>query len=120
MNPSVEIANAISSTAATRFRRRARGTPASTAPNAISPPVHGSLGAWFAAELDAVIVKLAALLPLADSVAVPLDGLTVISGELVVAVHVVLSANVVDASVTVTDCDPPLLSGRVMGDGVIV
>jgi hypothetical protein len=49
-----------------------------------------------------VIVRLAVLLLLADSVAVPLDGLTVISGELVVAVHVVLSANVVDASVTVT------------------
>ena len=114
------MANAVSSTANTRFRRRVRGTPASTAPKAISPPVHGSLGAWFAAELDAVIVKLTVLLPLADSVAVPLDGLTVISGELVVAVHVVLSAKVVDASVTVTDCEPPLLSGTVVVDGVIV
>jgi hypothetical protein len=54
-----------------------------------------------------VIVKLAVLLPLAVSVAVPLDGLTVISGELVVAVQDVVSANVVDASFTVTDCDPP-------------
>jgi len=119
-NQSVEIASAVSSTAITCLRRRARGTPASTAPKAMSPPVHGNLGAWFAAELDAVIVKLTALLPLADSVAVPLDGLTVISGELVVAVHIVLSANVVDASVTVTDCELPLLSGTVPVDGVIV
>jgi hypothetical protein len=86
----------------------------------MSPRVHGNLGAWFAAELDAVIVKLAVLLPLADSVAVPLDGLTVISGELVVAVHDVLSANVADANVSVSDCEPPLLSGTVVVDGVIV
>jgi SAM-dependent methyltransferase len=85
----VVIASAISITAITRLRRRASGTPPSTAPKAISPPVHGSLGAWFAAELDAVIVRLAVLLPLADSAAVPLDGLTVINGELAVAVHVI-------------------------------
>jgi hypothetical protein len=118
--PSVEIASAVSSTAIIRFRFRANGTPASTAPNAISPPVHGNLGVWFAAELDAVIVKLTGLLLLADSVDVPLDGLTVISGELVVAVHVMLSAKVVEASVTVTDCEPPLVSGTVVTDGVIV
>ena len=119
-NPSVVTASAISSTATSRLRRRARGTPASTTPNAISSPDHGSRGVWFAAELDAVIVKLIVLLPLADSVAVPLDGLTVITGELVVAVHVVVSANVVDANVTVSDCGPPSLSGTVVGDGVIV
>ena len=67
-----------------------------------------------------MIVKLTVLLPFAGRVAVPLDGLTVISGELVVAVHVVLSANVVDAKVTVTDCEPPLLSGTVVAEGVIV
>ena len=120
MNASVKIANVVSSTASTRFRRRANGTPASTAPKAISPPVHGSLGAWLAAELDAVIVKLAVLLPLADSIAVPLDGLTVISGELAVAVHEVVSANVVEASVTVSDCDPPLLNDSEVDAGAIV
>jgi hypothetical protein len=51
------MASAVSSTAITRFLRRARGTPASTAPKAMSPPVHGSLGAWFAAELDAMIAR---------------------------------------------------------------
>jgi hypothetical protein len=60
------------------------------------------------------------LLPLADSVAVPLDGLTVISGELVVVVQVVLSAKVVDASVTVTGCDPPLLNDSAVDAGVMV
>jgi hypothetical protein len=95
--------------------------PISTAPKAISPPVHGSLGAsWFAAELEAAIVKVTALLPLADNVASPLEGLTVIRGELVVAVHDVVSANVVDASVTVTDCDPPLFSETDEAEGVIV
>jgi hypothetical protein len=86
----------------------------------MSPPVHGDVGAWFAAVLDAVIVKLAVLLPLADSVAVPLDGLTVISGELVVAVHDVVSAKVVDARVTVTDCEPPLLKDSEVDVGVMV
>lgn len=119
-NPSVVIPSDVSKTANTRLRRRASGTPASTAPKAIKPTVHGSLVAWFAAEPDAVIVRLAVLLPLADRVAVPLDGLTIIKGELVVAVHVVLSANVVDASVAVTDCEPPLLSETVVADGVIV
>jgi hypothetical protein len=120
MNASAEIVSAASSTAATRFRRRFRGTPTSIAPNAISPPVHGSLGAWFVAELEAVIVRLAVLLPLADSVAVPLDGLTVINGELVVAVHDVVSANVVEANVIVSDCEPPLVSETVVADGVMV
>jgi hypothetical protein len=67
-----------------------------------------------------VIARLTVLLPLADSVAVPLDGLTVISGELVVAVHDVVSAKVADANVSVNDCEPPLLSGTVVVDGVIV
>jgi hypothetical protein len=57
--------------------------------------------------LDAAIVNLTGLLLLAESVAVPLDGLTVMSGELVVAVHVVGPTNVVDANVTVSNCEPP-------------
>lgn len=67
-----------------------------------------------------MIVKGAVLLPLAVSVAVPLDGLTVISGELVVAVHDVVPANVVDASVKVTDCAPPWLKETDVEEGVIV
>lgn len=118
--PSVVIARAVSSTVISRLRRRASGTPVSTAPKTINPPIHGSLGAWFAAELDAVIVRVTVLLPLADSVAVPLDGLTVIRGELVVAVHEVVSANVVEASATVSDCESPLLNGTDVPDGVIV
>jgi hypothetical protein len=42
------------------------------------------------------------------------------SGELAVAVHAMLSVKVVDASATVTDCEPPLLSGTDVADGVIV
>ena len=120
VNASAEIASTESRSVTIFFRRPATGIPARTAPNANNPPVHGSLGAWLAAELDAVIVKLLVLLPLAESVAVPLDGLTVISDELVVAVQATLPANVVDASTTVTACDPPLLSGTVVSDDVTV
>jgi hypothetical protein len=67
-----------------------------------------------------VIVKGTVLLPLAASVAVPLDGLTVISDELVVAVQDTVSTNVVDASVTVTGCDPPWLKETDVVEGVIV
>jgi hypothetical protein len=120
VTPSVEIASAVSRTAAARFLRLARGTDASTAPNAINPPVHGKAGAWFAAEPDAVICSVTEPLPLAGSVTVPLAGLTMINGELVVAVHRTVSANVVDASVTATACELPGLSETEAGDGVIV
>jgi len=119
-NPRVVIASAIINTPARCLRRRAIGSPANTAPKAIIPPVHGSFGAWFAAELDAVIVKLTVLLPLADNVAVPLDGLTVMSDELGVTVQVVVSAYVVDDSVMLTACEPPLLSDTEVADGVMV
>jgi hypothetical protein len=120
IKPARETPAAIIRTAATRFRRRNSGTPASTAPKAITPPLHGNAGAWFAAELDAVIVSGTAKLPLAASVVVPLAGLTVISGELVVAVQPTGPANVVDANVTVIPCDPPWLSVTADTDGVIV
>lgn len=120
MNARAEIASEVSKIAAVRLRRVAIGIPASTALKTISPPVHGNFGAWFAAELAAVIVNVAVLLPLADSVAVPLDGLTVIRGELVVAVHVVVSAKVVDANVTASPCAPPRLKEIEAADGVIV
>jgi hypothetical protein len=67
-----------------------------------------------------VIVKLTVLLPLADNVAVPLDGLTAIDGELAVAVHAVVSANEVDANVTVSACAPPLFKETDAEVGVIV
>jgi hypothetical protein len=118
MNPSAETARAATSTVATRFRRRNSGTPASTAPKAITPPLHGNAGAWFAAELVAVIVSGTVVLP--GSVTEPPAGLTVISGELVVAVQLTGPANVVDANVTVIPCDPPWLSVTADADGVIV
>ena len=119
MKPTAETASTVSSAAAALLRRLARGTPTNTAPNAINPPVHGNLGACFIAELDAVIVRFAVVLPLADNVAVPLDGLTVMSEEFALAVHDMLSANVVEARVTATDCETPLLSGTEAVDGVI-
>ena len=57
---------------------------------------------------------------MAASVAVPLDRLAVISGELVVAVKDTVPANVVDARVTVTACDPPWLKETDVEEGVIV
>jgi hypothetical protein len=60
------------------------------------------------------------LLPLAESVAVPLDGVTVISGELVVAVHDVVSANVVEVNVSASVCTPPLFKETDVEAGVIV
>jgi hypothetical protein len=69
--------------------------------------------------LEAEIVRETVLLPLAARAAVPLAGFTVMSAELVVAVHEVVSANVVDAIVTVTDCEPPLPRVTVVVDGEI-
>jgi hypothetical protein len=123
MNASVEIASAVSRTAATRLRRPASGTPASTAPKAISPPVHGNAGAWFAAEPDAVMVSVGVeLLPPAPSVTVLFNNVAVINGEELVAVSVTVSANVVEISVTVIGgcVDPPGLSDTEVEPGVIV
>ena len=117
MNPNAESASAVSRTAATRFRRLAMGTDASTAPNAKSPAVHGKTGERFAAEPEAVICSVTE--PFPGSVWVPLAGLTVIDGELVVAVHVTVF-DVPEPKVTVTPCEVPGLSEIEVGDGVMV
>jgi hypothetical protein len=58
-----------------------------------------------------VIVRLiGALVEFAAIATVPLDGLTVISPELLVAVHAVVSAYAVEVSVNVAPCDVPLVS----------
>ena len=62
IEPSNEIAAAVSSTASTRFRRSPNGAPSSTAQNINAPPLlplfHGSRGEWLAALVVVVIVSL--------------------------------------------------------------
>ena len=67
-----------------------------------------------------MIVKLIVLDPPAPSVAVPLAGVTVICPELLTAVHDVVSAYVVEASVTTTGAEPLLASETELGAAVMV
>jgi hypothetical protein len=114
------IASAANSTAANRLRPRTKGTPASTAPKAISPPVHGKLGTWFAAELDAVMFSVTEPVPFCANCTVVLESDAATSDELDDTVSVTMSANVADAKFTVIVCDPPLLSETEIEPGVIV
>jgi hypothetical protein len=63
--PVSDSTTAVSSTASARFRLSVNGAPSSTA-NTIAPPLfHGTAGAWLAALVVVVIVKVVTAVPFA-------------------------------------------------------